>query len=121
MAILLYISLILLLYVEILYDGHFSDPHNKKSNYLLTLIFLFSGTLGLLVGNFLSIATYFFLRVGLFDLSYGKMFRTGYFYLGGNWTDKLQEKFPKKLRITFWVFSLLLSIIINFKIYEYIL
>jgi hypothetical protein len=114
MMTLLYISLILLLATELLYEGHFGDKHGFNSALSLTTFFVIAAALGLLVGNYYSAFTYLFLRVGLFDLSFGKLFRTGYFYLGQNTTDKIQAKLPKGARAFVWSTFIIISLIINF-------
>lgn len=122
MLYLLYTSLLFLLYLEIFYEGHFGDLHDIRSSIRLTLTFLIAWFLGLIVGvRFNSLITYLFLRIGLFDPSYGKIFRTGFFYLGKkSKTDRINRRIPNTIRVSIWVLSFIISIIINFKIYEQI-
>jgi hypothetical protein len=114
MEILLYISLILLLATELLYEGHFGDKHGLNSALSLSAFFMIAAALGLLVGNYYAAFTYLFLRIGLFDAAFGKLFRSDYFYLGNNTTDKIQANLPHWVRLALWSSSIIISLIINF-------
>ena len=114
MTTLLFISLILLVLVEVLYEGHFGDKHEKESALALFWIIGLSAFMGVLIGQWQSVFTYLLLRVALFDAAFGGLFRNDIFYLGNNWTDNLQKRFPHWLRITIWITSFTLAIIINY-------
>jgi hypothetical protein len=112
---LLYISLILLLAVELLYQGKFGDKHGANSAMALLWFFMLAAFLGLLIGQWQAIFTYLFLRIALFDLAFGGLFRGNIFYLGkGAWTDRLQANFNPLVRIIIWESSFTLSILTNF-------
>lgn len=115
MTTLLFISLILLLAVELLYEGHFGDKHGADSAMALLWFFMVAAFLGLLIGQWQSVFTYLLLRIALFDLAFGGLFRGNIFYLGkGAWTDRLQAKFHPLLRIIIWATSFILSILTNY-------
>lgn len=115
MTLLLFISLILLLAVELLYEGHFGDKHGADSAMALLWFFMVAAFLGLLIGQWQSVFTYLFLRIALFDLAFGGLFRSNIFYLGkGAWTDSLQAKFNPLLRIIIWATSFTLAILTNY-------
>ena len=114
MTTLLFISLILLVLVEVLYEGHFGDKHDKESALILLWTFMVAAFLGLLIGQWQSVFTYLFIRIALFDAAFGYLFRSDIFYLGNNWTDNLQKRFPHWIRITIWATSFTLAIIINY-------
>lgn len=115
MTTLLFISLILLLAVELLYEGKFGDKHGSDSAMALLLFFMIAAFLGLLIGKWQSVFTYLFLRISLFDAAFGYLFRGSIFYLGkGAWTDRLQANFPHWLRVCIWATSFTLSILTNY-------
>jgi len=114
MTTLLFISLILLLAVELLYEGKFGDKHGADSAMALLWFFMSAAFLGILIGQWQAVFTYLFLRIALFDAAFGYLFRGSIFYLGNNWTDNLQKKFPKYLRVAIWATFFILSTITNF-------
>lgn len=114
MTTLLFISLILLLATELLYEDKFGDKHGKESAMALFWIIGIAAFMGILIGQWQSVFTYLLLRYALFDAAFGYLFRGSIFYLGNNWTDNLQKKFPKYLRVAIWVAFFILSIITNF-------
>ena len=116
MSTLLFISLILLLAVEILYEGKFGDKHSKESALALFWVIGIAAFLGILIGQWQAVFTYLLLRIALFDAAFGYLFRGSCFYLGNNWTDKIQKKFPHWARITIWVTSFTLAILTNYTL-----
>ena len=115
MTTLLFISLILLIAVELLYEGNFGDMHGFDSAIALLWFFMISAFLGLLIGQWQSVFTYLFLRIALFDLAFGGLFRGNIFYLGkGAWTDRLQAKFNPLLRVCIWATAFTLAILTNY-------
>jgi len=117
MTSLLFISLILLLAVELLYEGKFGDKHGVDSALALLWFFMLAAFLGILIGQWQAVFTYLFLRIALFDAAFGYLFRGSIFYLGNNWTDNLQKKFPHWVRITIWITSFTLAILLNYEKY----
>jgi len=111
---LLFISLILLLAVELLYEGKFGDKHGADSAMALLWFFMLAAFMGILVGQWQAVFTYLFLRIALFDAAFGYLFRGDIFYLGNNWTDNLQKRFPHWVRICLWVISFIGATILNF-------
>ena len=114
MTLLLFISLILLLATELLYEGHFGDKHGKASAIALFYMFGLAAFMGILIGQWQAAFTYLLLRYALFDAAFGYLFRGSIFYLGNNWTDRIQKKFPHWLRVFLWVISFIGAIIVNF-------
>jgi hypothetical protein len=80
--ILLIIAYLLLLYVEIFGEVIFGDKHNLKSYLILTMTLLLASAMGLLVGVWYGIAIYLGIRVLLFDISFGYLFKGDMWYLG---------------------------------------
>ena len=112
MTTLLFISFLLLVLSEVLYDGHFGDKHDEMSAYVLVFILTFAELLGLLIGRIDGVVVYLFIRYALFDAAFGYFFRDGVFYLGeGAWTDRVQKHLPKALRVVLWVVSLSVAIL----------
>lgn len=111
MTTLLFISFLLLVLSEVLYDGHFGDKHDEISAFVLVFILCFAELLGLLICRIDGVIVYLFIRYALFDAAFGYFFRDGVFYLGqGAWTDRVQKNFPKWLRVFLWVVSVSLAI-----------
>ena len=113
---LLFISLILLLATELLYEGKFGDKHGKASAIALFWMFGIAAIMGVLVGQWQAAFTYLLLRYALFDAAFGYLFRGSVFYLGSNWTDRIQKKFPHWIRVCLWVISFIGATILNFII-----
>lgn len=112
---LLFISLILLLAVELLYEGKFGDKHGKESALALFWIIGIAAFMGVLIGQWQSVFTYLLLRLALFDAAFGYLFRGSIFYLGkGAWTDRVQANFPKWARVAIWVLSFTAALLLNF-------
>ena len=116
MITLLFISLILLLSVELLYEGKFGDKHGKRSAIALFYMFGLAAFMGILIGQWQAAFTYLLLRYALFDAACGYLFRGSIFYLGNNWTDRIQKKFPHWLRVVLWSISFIGATILNFII-----
>lgn len=113
---LLIISLIQLVAIEVLYEGHFGDKHDKASALRLAGTFAFAAILGLMIGQWQSMFTYFFVRVALFDMAFGGLFRGSIFYLGSNFTDTIQKNFPHWLRVAIWGYSFIIALLLNYKL-----
>lgn len=112
---LLFITLILLLAVELLYEGHFGDKHGTLSAMALLWFMMLAAFCGILIGQWQSVFTYLFLRVALFDMAFGGLFRGSIFYLGkAALTDRIQTKFPKWARVAIWVLSFTAALLFNF-------
>lgn len=115
MTLLLFISLILLLAVELLYEGHFGDKHGADSAMVLLWFFMLAAFCGILIGQWQSVFTYLLLRIALFDAAYGGLFRGSIFYLGkGAWTDRVQADFPKWARVVIWALAFTAALLLNF-------
>tara|TARA_R110000868_G_scaffold108761_1_gene296596 strand:- start:492 stop:872 length:381 start_codon:yes stop_codon:yes gene_type:complete len=124
-TLLLFLTLHLLVFSEVLYDKVFKERHDKTSDRALAATFVFAAVLGVIDGTAYGIATYFFLRVALFDGWMGYVLKKDIFYLGDGVndakTDVINREIPDNLRATIWVLAYIISIIINFKLYEKII
>jgi hypothetical protein len=92
------------------------QTRGKDSAMALLWFFMLAAFLGILIGQWQSVFTYLFLSIALFDAAFGYLFRGSIFYLGNNWTDKIQKKFPHWVRITIWATSFTLAILTNYKL-----
>ena len=97
--ILLIIAYLLLLYVEIFGEVIFGDKHNLKSYLILTVTLLLASAMGLLAGVWYGIAIYLGIRVLLFDISFGYLFKNDMWYLGTTspW-DIVKRKLINKMK-----------------------
>ena len=124
-TLLLFLTLHLLVFSEVLYDKVFKERHDKTSDRALAATFVFAAVLGVIDGTAYGIATYFFLRVALFDGWMGYVLKKDIFYLGDGVndakTDVINREIPDNLRATIWVLAYIISIIINFELYEKII
>jgi len=111
---LLLLSLILLVLLEVTFESIYEDKHDSLSALRLTVTILFAGTLGLLIGNLLSVATYLFLRLSIFDLAYSKINKKTWFYLGSNKTDLILKELPKDAVLAMRIISLFTALLINY-------
>ena len=113
MMILLYISFILLLFVEIFGEVIFGDKHDSESTIRLIITFVIAEFMGLLIGCRFGVFVYGFIRLAAFDLLFGKLFKGDWFYLGtsSKW-DNAINCLPKWLMIVIRISSLTVSILI---------
>ena len=97
--ILLIVSYLLLLYVEVFGEVIFGDKHDYKSTLRLTATLLLALTMGILAGFWYGIVIYLFIRVILFDISFGYLFKGDMWYLGttSKW-DIAKRKLINKLK-----------------------
>lgn len=121
-SLLLFISFHLLVFSEVLYDKVFAERHDKTSDRALVATFVFAAILGIIDGTAFGMATYFFLRVALFDGWMGFVLKKDIFYLGDGIndakTDVINREIPDNLRVAIWFVAYIISIIINFELYE---
>lgn len=80
--ILLIISYLLLLYVEIFGEVIFGDKHDLKSNVRLFSTLSLAFFMGMLSSCSYGIFIYLFIRLLLFDISFGYLFKGDIWYLG---------------------------------------
>ena len=112
---LLLITLILVTLLEVTFESIYGDKHDLISNIRLLATTVFTIGLGLLIGTYLSVITYFFIRLSIFDLAYSKINKKVWLYLGSNTTDLQIKKLPKEVNISMRVISLVLAIVINYN------
>lgn len=97
--ILLIIAYLLLLYVEIFGEVIFGDKHDKNSNLRLAATLLLATAMGLLIECYYGLAIYLGLRLLLFDISFGYLFKGDMWYLGttSKW-DIYKRKLINKMK-----------------------
>jgi|TARA_R110000737_G_scaffold219855_1_gene235793 hypothetical protein len=97
--ILLIIAYLLLLYVEIFGEVLLGDKHDVKSYIRLTITILLASAMGLLIGCWYGFIIYLGIRVLLFDISFGYLFKGDMWYLGTTspW-DIAKSKLIKKIK-----------------------
>ena len=78
---LLLITLILVTLLEVTFESIYGDKHDLISNIRLLATTVFTIGLGLLIGTYLSVITYFFIRLSIFDLAYSKINKKVWLYL----------------------------------------
>ena len=113
---LLLLALIFLILLEVTFESIYGDKHDLNSSLRLTATILFASALGLLIGNYLGAVTYLFLRLSIFDLSYSKINRKTWFYLGSNVTDLILKKFPISFNLVVRILALLTALLTNYII-----
>jgi hypothetical protein len=113
---LLLITLTFLVLLEVTFESIYGDKHDLNSSLRLTATILFASALGLLIGNYLGAVTYLFLRLSIFDLSYSKINKKTWFYLGSNVTDLILKTLPRSFNVAMRILALLTALLINYII-----
>jgi hypothetical protein len=113
MIFLMYISFLFLILAEIFDEVLNGDKHDLNSQFKLATIFIGSQIFGLIAGYNFGFIVYGLIRLALFDLIFGKMFKNDWFYLGSTskW-DKFIYNIPNEIVLGFRILALIMSIII---------
>lgn len=111
MMFLTYISFLFLIVTEIMDEVVNGDKHDIKSLSRTFTLFFIAEVFGIIGGVIHGALIYGLIRVAIFDLIFGKLFKGDWFYLGetSNW-DKFIKKIPFTVIIGLRVLSLILSI-----------
>lgn len=115
----LIVSLIILLssflFNEILAERIWGDKHKKKSKIRLVLTIVLAELIFIPFGIYLGALAYLFLRLAIFDLSWGKLFQKNWWYLSSNpdnWWDTAIAQCNKTLLLIVRIISFIDAILI---------
>jgi hypothetical protein len=105
--------MLLLIVTEICDEVLNGDLHDTKSHIKTAIIFGTSHIFGLIAGINFGFIVYGLIRLAIFDLIFGKLFKNDWFYLGttSKW-DKVINNVPLPIMLGLRFLALILSIII---------